>query len=399
MRGPRLRWTIVLVSILAVVAAAVPASAALLPRGADQNPGQCRTPALDYKLLSNVTFHETGLPPGMLWSVVMDANGTSSVLFRNNSTAPAIHFAVPEGVYNFTIANESNTTTLFVPVPAQGCIDIKTSPDNVSLTIVFTATSLVELTFTETGLPGDIGWGVNVVGGPSVRWAIGGTNSSITLQIPTGKYHFAIANTTDTQTYYAPTPASGMVVVGKSPVTVDVSFVEIPAYPVGFSESGVPSGVFWCVGVGSVDGTSVAICQAASPIGFTLPDGTYNFTVQDVFNGSSRYASTPTQGNFTVDGGSVAIAVTFAWVPTYSATFVETGLANGTVWTVALTSPAIDNASVSGEIIGNTQVVDLLPNGTYSFTVWPPSGYTATPASGTIVIDGANVTVDLTFSD
>jgi len=62
--------------------------------------------------------------------------------------------------------------------------------------------------------------------------------------------------------------------------------------------------------------------------------------------------------------------------------------------------PPGPDSGLEGTLDENLTVIAFsLPNGTYSFTVWPPSGYTATPASGTIVIDGANVTVDLTFSD
>jgi peptide/nickel transport system permease protein len=38
-----------------------------------------------------------------------------------------------------------------------------------------------------------------------------------------------------------------------------------------------------------------------------------------------------------------------------------------------------------------------LANGTYGFVVGPPGGYTATPATGTIHVDGANVTTSIVF--
>ena len=73
----------------------------------------------------------------------------------------------------------------------------------------------------------------------------------------------------------------------------------------------------------------------------------------------------------------------------YSVTFGETGLADGAVWGVSAlglnqTTPAGSNITL------------FAPNGTYNFSVVPPSGYTdAAPANFTV--NGANISVDLTF--
>lgn len=69
--------------------------------------------------------------------------------------------------------------------------------------------------------------------------------------------------------------------------------------------------------------------------------------------------------------------------------FNESGLPVGTPWSVTLGGVSLASSS-------NT-MSHLLPNGTYNFTVGNVTGYTATPSSGTVTINGANVTKAITF--
>ncbi len=73
----------------------------------------------------------------------------------------------------------------------------------------------------------------------------------------------------------------------------------------------------------------------------------------------------------------------------YPVVFNENGLSNGTSWSVTL-----DGKTMSSQ---HPDIVFSKPNGTYSFSVVPPSGYDATPSSGTISVKGIGTTEIILF--
>ena len=75
----------------------------------------------------------------------------------------------------------------------------------------------------------------------------------------------------------------------------------------------------------------------------------------------------------------------------YNVTFTESGLLPGTSWSVTLNGTT--KYSSTNTITFNE------PNGTYSYTVTPVAGYTESPPSGTINVNGANVTQPVTFTE
>ena len=75
---------------------------------------------------------------------------------------------------------------------------------------------------------------------------------------------------------------------------------------------------------------------------------------------------------------------------TFDVTFSETGLASGTSWTVTLGGTTSSSTTAS--------IVFHMANGTYSFTVGAVSGYTASPASGSVTVNGAAVTKGVAFT-
>jgi YVTN family beta-propeller protein len=74
----------------------------------------------------------------------------------------------------------------------------------------------------------------------------------------------------------------------------------------------------------------------------------------------------------------------------YPVTFSETGLPNGTSWSVTL------NRSMNSS--ATSTVGFLEPNGTSHYEIGAVSGYTATPTSGDVTVNGTNVTVALQFT-
>lgn len=155
-------------------------------------------------------------------------------------------------------------------------------------------------------------------------------------------------------------------------------------YPVIFTEAGLASGTSWSVTLdaGTQSSTTTAILYPA------VANGTYPFAIGSV----AGYTASPSSGTVTVNGGLQVVAITFTPIsnPTYGVTFTESGLAPGTAWSVTLndvsqssTSSSIDFAEVDGS---------------YSFTVGAVAGYTASPSSGSLEVNGAPTSVAVTFS-
>ncbi len=196
-------------------------------------------------------------------------------------------------------------------------------------------------------------------------------------------------------------------------------------YTVTFTETGLPAGSNWSVQVcitNECDDDGGALFQSSngSSISFSLANGTYFFQVPEVNETDAQ----PGQGSFTVAGASPApIAVHFGPPTLYTVTFVETGLAAGTNWSVALGGYGGQNAQ--GNQSGNGSQQDLglfaggfdgwgdgfnmtnnstltlsLPNGSYSYTVFNVTNYSIVgPSTGSLNVSGASpAPIQVTFA-
>ncbi len=157
-------------------------------------------------------------------------------------------------------------------------------------------------------------------------------------------------------------------------------------FPVDFREHGLPNGTTWG---GTVDGTTI-IGSSGSPLIFPLLNGTYPFLISPV----AGYTVSPGSGSVTVNGSAVNVTVTFtnqSTAETFPVDFEESGLPNGTAWSVALngTTRNSTNASISFSE----------PNGSYAFQVDCGSGYSANPSSGYANVTGVAVLVNVTCAN
>ena len=75
----------------------------------------------------------------------------------------------------------------------------------------------------------------------------------------------------------------------------------------------------------------------------------------------------------------------------YLVTFTESGLPTGTSWSVTFNG---QTESSTGSFI----TFSGIPPGTYTYTVTPPSGYFASPSSGSVTVTSSNVTEPISFS-
>ncbi len=151
-------------------------------------------------------------------------------------------------------------------------------------------------------------------------------------------------------------------------------------YNVTFAETGLPSGTGWSVSLG---GSSMS--STGSTMVFTRANGSYPFSVTAV-----GYAATPSAGTIAVSGAATGQSIVFVKATTYTVTFRETGLSPGASWSVTFHSATQSSTTTTNVFPGVT-------NGTYAFSA-SASGYTANPASGSIVVAGSDPTQAVAFT-
>lgn len=183
------------------------------------------------------------------------------------------------------------------------------------------------------------------------------------------------------QSAWAATGGASMSFGCTVPFTVGVH----DAYPVTFTEKGLPTGSAWSVTFGGATESSTG--KTIVFVGVT--NGTYAFSVATV---AGFVASLPS-GKVTVAGAAVGRTITFSTsAGTYPVTFSETGLPPGTNWSVTFNGKAEPSAMSSIVFVG-------IKNGSYAYTIGGASAYVRSPSSGSVVVDGAPSAVSVTFAE
>jgi hypothetical protein len=308
-----------------------------------------------------VTFPETGLPAGTLWSVSL--NGS---LVGSGGTA--ITFWEPNGSYAYSIDGApgwSQTT-----MSNAGSVVVSGSPVT-EPTLEFSQ-STYAVTFSETGLPAGTPWSVMSNGTTEDS-----NDASLTFYEPNGTYSYAIGGIAGWHETALPYFGS-LSVSGQSVTEPTLAFVEV-AYAVTVTETGLPAGAEWWVNV--TDGPHFS--SLAGALLFSEPNGTYGYTVST----SDKTYSSP-GGEVAVDGAVAASDVTFKLV-TYSVTFLERGLPNGTGWGVTV------NGALEGTTVGSASSGDSIvfneTNGSQAYSISPVDGWIqhTLPYSGALLVNGA----------
>ena len=342
---------------------ASPSSGSVMVRGEAVSQAITFTPTL--VTTYPVTFSESGLPPGTSWSITL--NGAPS-----SSTTSTIAFTEQNGSYSYTVGTVSG----YAASPSSGSVTVTGS--SVSKAITFTAIppAKYSVAFTESGLPSGTTWSVTVHGA-----TLSSTTSTVTFSEANGTYSYTVGPVSG----YTANPSSGSVTVNGAQVSEVVTFTAVPpnTFPVTFTESGLPSGTGWSVTLNEVthgaSGVSVMFDEA---------NGTYPYTVGSV----SGYTASPSSGSVTVSGAGLTESITFTPIPptTYTLTFTESGLPPGTGWSVTLNRTTLGSTTAS--------IVFTEPNGTYVFVVGAVTGYSVSPANGTVTVSGGSASVAVTFS-
>ena len=339
---------------------ASPSSGSVTVNGASQ------TVAITFKPSASatyaVTFSESGLPSGTTWSVTLNSQTMSS-------TTSTITFSEPNGTYAYTVGAVSGYTAS----PSSGSVTVNGGTQSVS--IVFTSTSYL-VWFTETGLPGGTSWSVTLN-----AQTLTSTGRTITFSETDGGYAYTVGSVNG----YNAFPSFGTVAVNGASQTVFIAFNPTTAttFPVTFSEAGLPTGANWSVALGGS-----MISSTSSTVTFHVVNGSYAFTVGNV----PGYTASPLSGSLTVNGAPVSQAVTFSALPPdqYSVVFTESGLPSGATWSVTLGGQSLSSVG--------TTIAYVEPNGTSAFTVGEEKGFTASPASGNVIVSGSSNVTSITFT-
>jgi len=259
-----------------------------------------------------VAFNETGLAPGVAWSVTL---GTSV----RSSTSSSIGFFEPPGTFAYAIATPTGYRLVSAVPPSP--LSVTTAGAVVNVTFALLPTSTYNLTFTETGLGGggcqghggdndpqaspawgrssSLSWGVTVDNVTKTT-----TNTSLTFTEANGVHNYTV-HAPSNYTVTSSVPASPVTIAGAN-LTVNVTFARSgPSHPLSitFRESGLRWGTVWCV---TLNGTA---CSSDPEIVFSgLSPGNYTFNVAAV----RGYTAHPDRGEVLLSTHSETVYVRFS---------------------------------------------------------------------------------------
>ncbi len=307
-----------------------------------------------YKLYS-VTFVEKGLPQGTEWGV----NVNGSIMESTGN----ISFSLTNGSYTYSVMPIPG----YYAIPSSGTFTVNGA--NLTINIKFEQVKY-SVIFNEVGLPAGTKWYVNLSNGQSFS----SSTSTIVFNEPNGTYSYTIATVNE---IYHTSSFSGTFGINGNSYSETVTFTEM-VYPVTFNEMGLATNYAWTVEINNVEYST-----GQNSLTVNLPNGTYSYIVY-----SSGYSPSPSSGTFTVNGSSTVINIKFTEVY-YTITFIESGLASGTTWSVTINGNMLSSTS-------NT-ITFSEPNGTYQFIVGNVAGYSLTPSSGVVTVNGASQTVNVTY--
>ena len=236
-----------------------------------------------------VTFSESNLPSGSLWSIILNGKTTS---INSASTS----YSLTNGTYTFKIPNVGS----WYAIPSSGTITV--NGKSVTQNITFKYGYLV--TFNAVNLAKDVYWSIVYNGTTNSS-----TTNSITFFIANGSYKFSVSISAN----WIATPSSGYLNISGNAVSLSISFTEV-FYRITFQETGLPANTLWTVTVNgqiyqTTNGTVI----------LSEHNGTFNFVAATI----SGYKSSPSTGIITLAYTSVVQTIV------YSASTIKSGTGNG----------------------------------------------------------------------
>jgi hypothetical protein len=316
-----------------------------------------------------ITFTESGLPAGTNWTTRLLAYGSTPTTDRY-ATSASVHYPLANGTYSFQVLNVTGAYGVKYIPTISSYAPIKLKGKNITETVVFNAYYTLN-TFSNP-VPGGTAT-------PSSGSYLAGTVVPIGAGAAKG-YVFSSWLGTGSGSYTGPNRTANVTM--NAPINETAEFVGA-TFAVTFTESGLPSGTLWSVTLNESLKSS-----SASTIVFSEVNSTYAFNVTAV----AGFTASPQTGNIVVNGAAVPQSIVFSVIvpPSYNVTFTESGLVSGTSWSVTLNGSLM--TSTSGTIVFDER------SGSYPFSVGTVAGYSASPASGNIAVNGAPASQTIVFS-
>jgi hypothetical protein len=278
-----------------------------------------------------VTFSESGLPSGTLWSVTVNGR---EVLSTNAS---------------FTVDEQNGSYTYVLPSPLPGGPGLRYLASTTAGTFSVDATPVaVSLTF----LPQyQLSTSAGPVAGGSVypggNWFDAGATVSLSALASAG-YEFDAWTGSGTGSYTG-TNNPATVTMG-APIVEAAQFWIATTYPVWFTESGLPSGANWSVTVNGLSNGS-----STPTIEFNEPNGSFTYTVAGAVPGTpgTQYLATPAYGSFDLAGAETGVRI--AYLPEFQLSATTATAGDGVVnpsggWFADGTSVNLSALAAPGEL-------------------------------------------------
>ncbi|MFZ1023911.1 MAG: hypothetical protein WAN87_07235 [Thermoplasmata archaeon] len=241
------------------------------------------------------------------------------------------------------------------------------------------------VTFSETGLPSDSDWSVQINGQLTST-----TGTTAQTELENGSYPYVI----ESPGSYEASPASGTIVIQGNSVRVPIDFQSADGgsstYVLQFSPTGLPPTLAWGVDV------SASEAEGTGNLSVSVPNGTYAYSV----SAPAGFTPSPLAGNVTIQGRAVTVPVAFRSSgngagdgTNYTVTFHQSGLGTSISWWVSLKGDPADNESSTGPTVSLS-----LANGSYDYLVGASAGYVPTVPSGQFSVLGAGSTIVVAFN-
>ncbi|MHB1742283.1 MAG: YVTN family beta-propeller repeat protein [Thermoplasmataceae archaeon] len=249
---------------------------------------------------------------------------------------------------------------------------------------------------------------------------INGTTNKVTQNITVGSYPTGIAFDDLNGNIYV---SSNVVSVINGTTNIVTQNITTSSSPGGVAVDSLNGNIYVTTGgnfVSVINGTTNIVTQnittSSSPGGVAVDslngniyvtnehsnsvsviNGTTNIVTQNITVGLEPYAVAvdDLNGNiYVTNSGSENVSVLgYPVNSTYAVTFTEAGLPQGVSWSVAL-----NGTTESGPVSGTTGTIEFTePNGTYPYTLGTVSGYTSSPSSGTVDVNGSNKQISIQF--
>lgn len=352
-----------------------------------------------------VFLTETGYP-GSIWNASLNGVNQSALM-----PFGFVVYLLPNGTYNFSVSTYAGYTAY----PSNGTVTVDGL--NITQMIYYYANSVPvsTVTFTVSNMHSGFGMVVEITNSSSLTNNVTLVYLNSTLAdtviayLPVGNYLSIVGEDSNPSLVYVGSSynISEVLVVNylnitsSSPVTVNTALPVL--YKVTLTEVNLRGVTLWGVVAASSSlyalitnnqtlmpgPTPIGVFQGNANLSLSqttmtayLPNGTYDYSAI-----VSAYAQ---NGSFNVTGANETVYIYFPNT-FYTVTFAETGLPLGYYWSVTINGTTLNPNY--GSSINFT-----LPNGTYSFIIGQTFGYQALPASGTVTVDGANISQTIVFS-